>query len=529
MYMKLNIVKKSLWISVVMLVLVSCQKEWEDHYYTEPTQRIDLSINDYLASNAEFSIFSQMLAITGYDKLLSENQTFTVWAPVNSALEGFDLTNEDLVLKTVRNHITRFGITSSRVQRNTMVMLNNKRLNFERTPTGLRFGGRNITQSDIALRNGMVHVLNGYVPYVMNIWEYIAVAPGIDSLRNYINSLTRLEFDVDASFRDGVLIDSVFTLTNRVLTRLGYFEQEDSAYTVLLPDNQAWNATYQRILPLYRALEIDGGVATQVHNAQWMLVRDLFFNDRITVPLRADSIRSTAGTRLSNANALFPATPPVELSNGFAHTVSELKHLPEETWNRVIRVEAENAQFGRTSGNYEITTLSSIGTGFDISGGSYINARATSTLGTARLFINFPIPNTLAGRYNIYCVFVPTFITDTTNLRPYRLRFSLNYDYVPGVRRDSVWVGETAFVRTHTTARQFTTNARTISKVRVISNYQFPFSNLVRTGQGRSDLITSDRIRVGLRVENAVGTSAAERFNFNRDIRIDCILLVPVE
>ncbi|MCE1155588.1 MAG: hypothetical protein LWW91_05640, partial [Bacteroidales bacterium] len=74
----------------------------------------------------------------------------------------------------------------------------------------------------------------GYVPYILNHWEYIAVAEGIDSLRNYITSLTREVFDYDASYLDGVLIDSVFTTTNSVLTALADLNVEDSIYTAIL-------------------------------------------------------------------------------------------------------------------------------------------------------------------------------------------------------------------------------------------------------------------------------------------------------
>jgi len=522
--------KVFLFLLTPLLMMVSCQSnEWEDHYYAEITGKSELSVYEYLKSQPELSKFTQMVELTGYDKMLSENQTFTVWAPTNTSLEAFDMNNTDVLLKTVRNHITRFSIPSSGISSKPILMMNNKWVNFGRNAGVLNLAGKVVTRNDIAVKNGMIHVIGDYVPYVMNIWEYIAIAPGIDSLRNYFNSLTRREFDPQASYVDGVLMDSVFNITNRVLTRLARLNSEDSTYTALLPDNQAWTTAYNRISPFFKTLPEDGGAEAQRTNTQWTLVRDLFFSRSITLPLSSDSIRSTHGSRLSNASQLFPVSIPTQLSNGLTYTTSSLNHKPAETWRNVIRIEAENASFGRTQKDYEISNFSSVGTGADVSGGFYINARALSNLGTARLWINFPIPNTLSGKYNIYCVFVPIYLTDTLNLRTNKVRFSINYDYVPGVRRDSVWIGNTGFTKTVGTARQFVTDPRRISRVLVAENYEFPFSNLF-TQAGRSgDLITGNRIRVGLRVENAAGTTTTERLNHSRDLRIDCIILEPVE
>lgn len=531
MYMKsVKMNKVLLYLLTPLLMMVSCRSnEWEDHYYAEITEKSELNIYEYLKSQPELSKFTQMIELTGFDKLLAENQTFTVWAPTNTSLEGFDMNNADLMLKTVRNHITRFSIPSSGISSKPILMMNNKWVNFGRNAGVLNLAGKAVTRNDIAVKNGMIHVLGEYVPYVMNIWEYIAVAPGIDSLRNYINSLTRREFDVEASYVDGVLMDSVFTFTNRVLTRLGRFSSEDSTYTAILPDNQAWSNAYNRISPFFKALPEDGGIEAQRANTQWSLVRDLFFSRKITLPLVSDSIRSTYGSRLTNASQLFPVNAPVELSNGLAYTTNALNQKSGDTWNGIVKVEAENANFGRNQKDYEITNFSSIGTGADISGGYYVNARALSSLSTARLWINFPIPNTLAGKYNIYCVFVPVYLTDTTNLRTYKVKFSINYDYVAGVKRDSVWIGNTGFTKTVGTAKQFITDPKKVSKVLVVENYEFPYSNLYPTGNRSVDLKTGNKIRVGLLVENAAGTTTTERLNHSRDLRIDCIILEPVE
>lgn len=529
--MKRNTFIKTFFLLLTPLLLtVSCKEEWDEHYYSGVTERSELNLYDYIKSKPDLSTFTQMLELTGYDKILSENQTYTVWAPSNESLAEFDLTNEDLLLKTVRNHITRFSIPTSGIINRRMQMMNNKFLHFVRGTNSYTLEGRTVIQSDIAVNNGTLHLLGDYVPYIYNIWEYIAIAEGIDSVRNYINGLTKLEFDVDKSFVDGVLMDSVFTETNNVLTYLAQLNREDTTLTALFPDNAAWNNQYNKVFPFYKTLEVDGGDLAQIENTKWTIVKDLFFRGAVKSPFSSDSIRSTYLTQLSNAPEIFSGSEPVVMSNGLSYISSSLNHKPSETWYKPIRIEAENTSYGRQAGSYDVTINSSIGTGFAVSGGNYINARATSTLSTARLFINFPIPNTLSAKYNVYAVFVPTFITDTINLKPYKLRFSLNYDYVDGVKRDSIWVAENGFVKIHTQAKVFITDPREITKVLVLENYEFPWANLYSNANiSQTDFITTNKIRVGLRVENATGTTIAERLSYNRDIRIDCIILEPVE
>src|SRR5690606_13896545 len=146
---------------------------------------------------------------------------------------GFDTSDEDLVLKTVRNHITRFTISTSGITNRKLAMMNGKYLHFARGANGFTLEGKDNIQTDIAVNNGMVHIIDDYVPYIYNIWEYLVVAEGIDSVRNYINGLTKLEFDVDKSFVDGVLMDSIFTETNKVLTYLAQLNREDTTLTAI--------------------------------------------------------------------------------------------------------------------------------------------------------------------------------------------------------------------------------------------------------------------------------------------------------
>jgi hypothetical protein len=519
---------KTTWMMIILLTgFTSCSKEWDDHYYSVVSEKSDLNLYEYISSQPNLTKFKQMLQLTGYDSILMQNHTYTVWAPDDQSLSGFDMTNQDMVLKTVKNHISHYTLSTSQIDEKVLTMLNGKLLNLVRTPDGFTLQGKKLTRANIAVKNGMIHVLEAYVPYVFNIWEYLFRAEGVDSVKNYINSLTKKVFDNEASYLDGVLMDSVFVESNKVLSKLALLNVEDSSYTAVFPDNNAWNAAYNKVKPYFKTLDADGGSAAQEANTRWIMVRDLFFSGKKYLPLTNDTLFSTYGTALTNGPQLIPGTSPVEMSNGVSYISSAFNLKSVDSWHKTIKVEAESTT-GRVTGNYEAVSYSSIGTSFNVSKGNYLYLRDISTLSTSRLFASFQIPNTLSAKYNVYCVVVPTYISDTTDVRPYKLRFSINYEYVQGVKRDSVWFTETGTTKSYTAAKVFTSDPKLITKIPVVMNYAFPWANLSSTNTNR-DLITGNKVRVGIRVENATTSTTAEKAKFNRNVRIDCIILEPVE
>ncbi len=532
-FMKSKIFLKPFLVVVAGLLLLSCSEDsWNEHYYAEVGEKSDLNMYAYLKSQADLSTFVAMIDQTGLNEILASSQTFTVWAPDNDALSGIDLTNVALVEKIVTNHITLFSIPTAGLVEKDVMMLNGKLLTLAKASGKFTLQGYDMVQANIAVRNGIVHKMNSYVPYIMNVWEYIQTADNLDSLRNYVNSLTTLEFDAELSYQDGILIDSVMTMKNKILTNLARIDNESYQYKALLPDNQAWKESFDKIYPHFAATEEDGGSEGQLHNTRWTLVKDLFFSlmeeDQV---LDSDSVYSTSNTALSNPADLFANAVQYANSNGESFITSSLKFLPAETWFRPIKIEAEYSGYGRLPGNYKLSDRTSYGSGMDVSSNKYIYAEATSTLSFAKLFVNFPIPNTLKGKYNVFAVFVPSYISDTTNQKIYKLRFSMNFDYGTEIApdRDSIWANTDLLpVSSYNSAGVFYTEAKTISKVKILENFEFAYSNLFNNSLRGSDYTTSDKIRVGLRIENAAGTTAADKLKYNRNISVDCIILEPV-
>ena len=511
---------------VLTFSIASCQDDWENHYSAKTTIKSNLNLYKFIQSRADLSIFTKMLQLTGYDSILSKSQTFTVWAPTDSALAGVNLNDTALVSSIVKNHITRFSYTTTDVflTRKVLLMFDNKLLVFQKVGSGYTFGGKPIVKPDLATANGIVHILSQYVPYQMNFWEYISSSGNdLDSLRNYIKNLTVSQFDPLSSFQNGIFVDSIFKKTNFVMDSLAHLNVEDSTYTAILPSNAAWASAYNYIFPYFKTLDIDGGVSTQIANTQAHIVQDLFYKGAITLPTNRDSLTSTFSNKFSNPDQLFASSIVKNFSNGIGYVTSTFNVPPTQSWLKPLLIEAESANFKPTDLiNYSKTIVSSIGTGYNVSGGYYLKADSKTESSISKLSVNFPLPNTLSTKYNIYCVFVPGTILNANDLRPNKVRFYLSYVDATGKQITNAAISSSNTVLTPTSsAAIFTSLPGVIDKKLVVQNFTFPYSNLLTEKQ----LLT----RVALKVENVAGVTPIEKINFNRTLLIDCIILEPVQ
>ena len=301
---------------------------------------------------------------------------------------------------------------------------------------------------------------------------------------------------------------------------------EDSIYTTIIPDDNAWNDAYDRISPFYNTLEKDGGVEAQMANTKWTIVRDLVFRKRLTPPLADGALYSTYGHKFLHPDSLFMGSDQYVLSNGYAYRTSKLWHNPADSWFKEIRVEAET--FSETTGqksNYTISSVSSLGSSLDVSNQHYITCDPMTSSSISKLFVKFPIPNTLSAKYNIYVVFVPTAVVDTSDHRPYKVNCYLSY-----VNSNGKVVTDSKL-----TLAANTTNPDKMTKMLVAKNFEFPYCNIVDQPDMVNSTLTSltstnkKYTTVYLKVENAAGVTTADLAAFNRKIRIDCIILEPVQ
>src|ERR1035437_396876 len=475
--------KKNFNLLIIVLLFVvsitSCVDTWDSHYSPVYSVKSNLNLYKYISKDTTLSTFTKMLRISGYDSILSKTQTYTVWAPVNSAFSGVNTVNladTALVKEIVKNHIARFSNPTSDVKTKSVFMIDNKYILFTRVGSGFTFGGKNIIKSNIATINGVLHYIDNYVPYSPNIWEFIGKTPGLDSLKAYLYSQSKFQFDVTASgspigidsITKQLLYDSVFVFKNLILDKLGQLSNEDSIYTAILPTNTAWTEAYNRIKPYFNTLA-KGGAQKQRENTEWAIVRDIAFRPRVSDPASLDSLVSTTGNVFySPGNYIFSGATKTELSNGNAFVTNLMTHKAGDSWQKAIRIEAETDYYGREKSNCDIYNRTSAGSGLIISQQKYIYVNNLTTNNSSRCYVRFPIPNTLSANYNIYCVFVPTSIVTPTDLRPSKVNFYLTYLDATGKQMPEKLITVTNNV----------TDPTAVTKM-FVTQIQFPYCNLI--------------------------------------------------
>src|ERR1035437_5480338 len=126
--------KNNLNLLVIVLLFVvsitSCVDTWDSHYSPVYSEKSNLNLYKYISQDTTLSIFKYMLNISGYDSVLTRTQTYTVWAPINSALRGVNLLDTALVKEIVKNHIARFSNPTSDISLKSVFMLDNKYIYF---------------------------------------------------------------------------------------------------------------------------------------------------------------------------------------------------------------------------------------------------------------------------------------------------------------------------------------------------------------------------------------------------------------
>jgi len=527
----------NLVIIVILFVgsITSCSDVWDSHYSPVFTEKSDLNLYKYISKDTTLGVFNKMLKISGYDSILSRNQTYTVWAPVNGTLYGVNLLDTAMVTELVKNHIARFSSPTSDISTKSVFMLDNKYIDFKRIGSGFTFGGKNILKSNIATTNGILHYIDSYVPYVPNIWEFLGKTQGLDSVKTYLYSQSKMQFDAVASgdpvgtdsLTKQLIYDSVFVFKNLILDKIGQLGKEDSTYTAILPTNAAWSEAYNRIKPSFTTLPKDGGVQTQRENTEMAIVQDAVFRQRVENPNSLDSIVSTSGNVFKSPGSyIFSGATKNELSNGNAYVTNLMTHKSGDSWQKTIKIEAETEAYGREKSNCDVYPRLSDGSGLNISQQKYIYVNNTTTNNSSRCYVKFPIPNTLSAKYNIYCVFVPGSIVDTTDKRLNKVRFYLSYVNSAGVQVASASIDANNVVQPQiipkSTGKIFATTTFTEPQKMFITQLDFSYCNIIDPLTFKTTDIT-----VKVWVENATTTN--ETGNFNRDMRIDCIILEPVQ
>ncbi len=535
---------KSLTLNIrygLLLLLIpftlACTNNWDNHYSADPDVIPAQSLWESIGERPELlSDFAELLQLTDYDKVLDADQVYTIWAPANGHFNIDSLRalidegkKDQVIAEFVKNHIARFSHPVSSLTDKQVLLLSKKseRLRSGEAAASFLFGQTGILSKNILSSNGILHIIDRANPFFFNIYEYLKTDTELDSLTSFIYSFDKAVFDPLLSVPYGVVdgktiyVDSVISIENELLEKIGLLNHEDSTYWLLAPSNSAWNQAYDSIRQYFKYdLKVAKADSLEQANTKMMMVRDLVFNAKLQSSPQ-DSLFSTQYQVLDKkyhvyhrpyeaGNIFSRTTEEVSCSNGVIFKSDDWFYRPEQNFYQEIKVEAE-----RTTGRDYSSSLCDImdrvvkpEDNYKISNKRYIHLMPAGT--SRNPWVTFEIPNTLSAAYDIYCVFVPYKYYNPAHEnvdKPVKLKFSLTYNDEKGNSR-------TIVCRDSAGSNIYETDPSKLDTVLVLSNYTFPVANY---GQENNTVM--------LKLETSI--TSKETALYTREMLIDCICLKP--
>ena len=543
---------------------VSCS-DWDDHFdaNTSVTEAQNATLWQNIEKNGKLTQFADILKKTGYDKRLEASQTYTVWAPEDGSFDYQTVTaygHDRMVKEFVENHIARNNYPASGGLSTDVYMLNEKKMVFAGSGS-YDIRDRSVRQLNISSSNGTLHTIDGRLTFLSNIYEALEnLEYPIDSVSRYIHNFDEKTINESKSKMGPVVngeqtyLDTVYYEYNNMLSLYDAFiNREDSSYTMLLPTNRAWNEAaekvrqYYKYIPSFYSMEdIDNNKTERVTLKDAEAMRDsvskvylmagLFYNNNLydnkklkTLAegsrLNCDSLTTTNGFKMyaDDAASLFEGSKRLEMSNGAAWVTDSLRMPAWTVWNPEIRLEAEYtslwAAFDNVNGSPAVKEVAKqneevIGR---VSNDCYIEIEPASR--SVNPIVYFNLPGVRSTTYNIYIVMVPANINSkyySGALKPNYIDFTVGYAGIDGVFKTESFKTVTTRVDSLSGYEGYTTKMDTV----LAGQVTFPVAYL---GLNNGSKSYSPYLRVRSRVTNR------EVNNYDRTMRIDCIILRPKE
>lgn len=489
--------------TLIALVSLSsgCDNDIYDQHYLEKDVDLNMDINTLIASDADLSVFKGLLQETGYDSVISNSQSYTVWAPTDAALENLsqEIKNDPELLEAfVSNHISLFSFTSGDAAKEDLLikMMNGKYIQFTNEGES-KFAGVSVTEGDFLTNNGILHKLSSYVEVKSNIWGYLNEnAPHFQILMDYLEPFNTLVFDeslstaIGTNSLGGTVYDSVFVESNSYFDIVGNLNSEEERSSFVGLTDEVYNEAFDSIRTYY--VHPDSSVV------------DLNVKSQIFENLNFTELSDYAEGMAVNTQGKVVSLPlsaiqeDVPLSNGNLMVLNEFTFTPEELFNTPIRYEVENSE-RRTVGDF---TYFAITKGYDLSAsGQFINKveLLTSPEKGVNDFFSVAFSNVLTTDYDVFVKFAPV-----GDLLATKLKFDLSY-----TRADLTVV--------------------TISKDTLISNLE---ENRIQIGKTFSNPVFVDADKNNAYITKlsiSIDVSDAELVLYDRIVGIDYVELVPVK
>lgn len=335
---------------ITVLVFSGCNDKWEDHNkIQDPVLAENLFLE--IQKTPDLSTFAGYLKETGYDEVLASSKTFTIWAPINLALENLDpaIVNDDSLLKQfVANHISNQAyLTRSADPVLTIRTLNGKNILFTKT----KFEEANIIVADRYAGNGVLHIIDMAITPKLNAWEYLnnsvtSLQKSFLESQNYIyRDLTKAEITgIDPKTGNPIYKEGTgYFSRNYFLQGISDISNEDGKYTFVILTDEAFLAEKAK-LSIY--FTVNDPLATPERNAfvtdsitSWTIVKDLVLKGDFTIDNLPDTLTSYDSLKVHLDVSAIVETHKV--SNGVVYVMNRIDYKTSDKIKPVI-IEGEN-------------------------------------------------------------------------------------------------------------------------------------------------------------------------------------------
>ena len=326
---------------ITVCALFSCEK-WEERV-TLINDSLGRNLLEQVSTQPDLSKFQELLIKSGYDKLVSSSQNYTVFAPTNKALESLDMASlkDSASIKAfVGNHIALQSYPMPSTSLETRIkLLNGKYIALTK---GL-LGDSPISTANVFVGNGVLHVLDKYSPVLPNLWTYINSSKAEYVQNKVLANLIYLSFNPAKA-----IIDSINGTTGRPIYRAGSgFEQknqftdavydltdESKQYTYFILNDQALATEIAKVTPFFKTSTTD----STYNAASWNIIKDVAVEGYYSPEKLPDVLKSKFGVEIPlNKTAILKS---IKMSNGIAYVLNKVDFKLQDKMQPIV-VEAE--------------------------------------------------------------------------------------------------------------------------------------------------------------------------------------------
>lgn len=402
-----NMIKNTLRIGIIAAAsaaaMVSCSDTWDEHY--DKGALIQFNGTTMKAIEEKAPDFAKVLKAYGYDRELTSENVYTIWAPADGTFNLSDYVGEDgepiaeekeVLDRFIKNHVARYPVAENGTEQ-SVKMMNTKMMKMKGGDEALlpTIGSCNITEGNLSCSNGVLHIIDGVMDYKTSIFEQIKdwddAAEDEPSLYAFLKAWDADSLDEAKSLYQGLdemgnkqWIDRVTIRNNTALKSVDApVYEEDSSFIAIVPTVQAYQkrlAIAKNLLKFNPASKDETTItffdSLQNYYANMFAMADLFYNKTLNKKAwredvqNYDSLRSTLYEPRNWPYNLYYSTVPrlglhpdkqvndiltkakegtyVECSNGDAYLVDKYPMSVTEQFFKKMNVRPSEATIDRT-------------------------------------------------------------------------------------------------------------------------------------------------------------------------------------